>query len=149
MPQWKKNVMVFFVAFFIIDVTYSMVMPFLPLFLERDLGVTSAAEVKLWNGLIYGASYLTMILFGPLWGWLGDKYGRKSMVLRSGIGLTISMFLMTYATNAWQLLLLRLLNGALSGYFPAANAMTAASAPPDKVGSALGTNCLLYTSRCV
>ena len=130
MPQWKKNVMVFFVAFFIIDVTYSMVMPFLPLFLERDLGVTSAAEVNLWNGLIYGASYLTMILFGPLWGWLGDKYGRKSMVLRSGIGLTISMFLMTYATNAWQLLLLRLLNGALSGYFPAANAMTAAFVPP-------------------
>ena len=138
MPQWKKNMWIFCVSFFVIDLTYSMVMPFLPLFLVRDLGVTDPVAVKIWTGFIFGISYLSMIVFGPLWGWLGDKYGRKSMVIRSGIGLTIALALMALATNAWQMFLLRLLNGALCGFFPAANAMTATNTPQKQVGMALG-----------
>ena len=138
MNQWRKNMIVLGVSFFMINMTHSMVMPFLPLFMKTELGVADPARITLWAGFIFAASYITMVLFGPLWGTLGDRYGNKSMIIKSGLWITLIMALMAFAQTPWQLFLLRLLNGALSGFVPAGNAMAAANTPPEKVGTALG-----------
>lgn len=71
-------------------------------------------------------------------GALGDRYGRKLMVVRAIIGLAVSMTLMGFATNIWQLLFLRLLQGAISGFIAASLSFVAATTPPGRSGYAIG-----------
>ncbi|MZQ80745.1 MFS transporter [Paenibacillus sp. 5J-6] len=115
----------------------SSITPFLPLYLQ-DLGLTDPKKVLFWSGMIYGANLLTAFLFSPLWGKLADRYGRKVMLVRSGIGMAITITLMGVATSPVHLLLLRLVNGVLSGFGPAAIALTATNTPKERGGYALG-----------
>lgn len=115
----------------------SCVTPFLPLFLQQ-LGLTEPEEVRIWSGLIFSANLLTAFIFSIVWGKLGDRYGRKSMLVRAGIGMAVTVTLMGFATDHIQLLLLRLANGAVSGFAPAAVALVAVNTPKEKNGYALG-----------
>jgi hypothetical protein len=53
----------------------SMVVPFLPLYL-RELGVHGDEAVKIWSGLIFAAPFMIGAFLQPIWGVLGDRYGR-------------------------------------------------------------------------
>lgn len=112
-----------------------MVLPFLPLYLQ-EMGVRSGLET--WAGLIFGASFLSGGMMAPVWGGIGDRYGRKAMVLRSGISIATVNVLMALAGSPWQLLLLRTINGLLGGFLPAANALVASSVPLSYIGRGLG-----------
>ncbi len=116
-----------------------MVTPFLSLYLAQDLGVTGEREIGLWAGFIFAANFLTSFIFQPLWGKLADKYGRKIMLLRSGFGMAIVIALMGLATSPWHLLFLRLLNGTISGFNPAAVALISGTTPKKQMGFAMGT----------
>ena len=116
-----------------------MVTPFLSLYLAQDLGVTGEREIGLWAGFIFAANFLTSFIFQPLWGKLADKYGRKIMLLRSGFGMAIVIALMGLATSPWHLLFLRLLNGTISGFNPAAVALVSGTTPKKQMGFAMGT----------
>jgi len=116
----------------------ALVLPFLPLFI-RELGVEDNASVQLWSGAIFSAPFLCASLTTPLWGWLGDRVGRKPMVVRALLGLSVALFLMGFANSVGELLLLRLLQGLISGFIPAAIALVSSSAPRNKQGYALGT----------
>jgi len=115
----------------------TMIIPFLPLYLQ-ELGVTDPQSVTRWAGVIFGANFLTAFLFAPLWGKLADKYGRKSMLLRSGFGMAIVLTLTGFAVGPWSLLLLRLLNGMISGFIPAAIGLMSMSTPKKQMGYSLG-----------
>ena len=114
-----------------------MITPFLSLFLARDLGVVGEHEIGIRLD-IFAANFLTSFLFQPLWGKLSDKYGRKIMLLRSGFGMAVVIALMGFVQNPWQLLLLRLLNGTISGFNPAAVALISGTTPKDRMGFAMG-----------
>jgi MFS transporter, DHA1 family, multidrug resistance protein len=116
----------------------SMVMPFLPLYV-RELGVTSREGVKLWSGLIFAAPFMVAVFLQPLWGILGDRYGRKPMVVRGMSGMALAMFLMGFARSAPQLLALRFFQGTISGFVAPSLALLASCTPPEKTGQALGT----------
>ncbi|WP_232697794.1 MFS transporter [Brevibacillus daliensis] len=138
MEVWKRNLYVLCGALFIAMVGMSMVMPFLPLFIEQEFNITDPDEVTTWAGIIFGANFLTAGLFSPIWGNLADKYGRKIMILRSGFLMSITIGLTGLAGNVWHLLFLRLLNGTIAGIIPASNALVASTAPREKSGWALG-----------
>ncbi|MFV9510207.1 MFS transporter [Tepidibacillus sp. LV47] len=125
-------------AVFLLMAAMSSIMPFLPLYIHQDMGIQSEEQVAMWSGLIFGANFLTAFLFSPLWGKLSDKYGRKIMILRSGFGMSIVISLMGLATNVYHLLLLRLLNGMIAGFNPAAITLVATNTPKERVGYALG-----------
>jgi DHA1 family multidrug resistance protein-like MFS transporter len=124
-------------AQFLAMASVSCVTPFLPLYLQQ-LGLTDPEKVRVWSGLIFGANLLTAFIFSFVWGKLGDRYGRKPMLIRSGIGMAVTITLMGFVTDHIQLLLLRLLNGAVSGFAPAASALVAVNAPKERSGYALG-----------
>ena len=63
----------------------SLVMPFLPLYV-LDLGVEDPVDAQRWAGLLIAANFISSALMAPVWGWLGDRYGRKKMVLRAILG---------------------------------------------------------------
>jgi MFS family permease len=79
-----------------------------------------------------------MALASPIWGVLGDRYGRKPMLLRSMVGGALTVGLIFFAQTPVQLLVLRFLQGATSGTVAAATALVAAETPRSRVGWALG-----------
>lgn len=139
MPKtnWKRNLYILMVCQFFVMAAMTMIIPFLPLYLQ-ELGVTDPQAVSRWAGFIFGANFLTAFLFSPLWGRLADRYGRKLMLLRSAFGMAIIVTLTGFATGPWSLLLLRLLNGMISGFIPAAITLISMSTPKERVGYALG-----------
>lgn len=139
MEQWKRNLTILCIALFLVMAAWSSIIPFLPMYLKQDLGVLDDKAVKLWTGVIYGASFLSMMIVSPFWGKLGDRYGRKIMIIRSGLGLGTVILLMGLARSPGQLLALRLINGTISGFNPAAVALISINSPPQRVGFALGT----------
>lgn len=135
--NWKRNLYILMVCQFFIMAGMTMIIPFLPLYLQ-ELGVTDPAAVSRWAGIIFGANFLTAFLFAPLWGKLADRYGRKLMLLRSGFGMAIVIILTGFAVGPWSLLFLRLLNGMISGFIPAAITLVSMSTPKERVGQSLG-----------
>lgn len=120
MQRWKINLYILMVGNFLVMAGMTMIMPFLSLYLQQDLGLTDEHEIGVWAGIIFAANFVASFLFQPLWGKLAEKYGRKMMLLRSGFGMSIVMLLMGFATAPWHLLILRMLNGVISGFMPAA-----------------------------
>jgi len=79
-----------------------------------------------------------MAIASPVWGVLGDRYGRKPMLIRSMLGGGITVGLIFLAQSPLQLVILRLAQGATSGTVAAATALVAAETPRHRVGWALG-----------
>jgi DHA1 family multidrug resistance protein-like MFS transporter len=138
MARWKVNLGVLWFGQFLVMGGMTMIVPFLPLYL-KELGMTEPHKIATWAGIIFAGNFVTSFIFQPVWGGLADRYGRKVMLLRSGFGMAIVMTLMGFATNAWQLLLLRMINGTISGYAPAAVALISTNTPKEKMGFAMGT----------
>lgn len=138
LARWKINLLILCFGQFMVMAGMTMIIPFLPLYIQ-ELGITEPKQVALWAGAIFAANFVTSFFFQPLWGKLSDRYGRKMMLLRSGFGMSVVILLMGFATNAWQLLLLRMLNGTISGFMPASVSLLSVSAPKEKMGFAMGT----------
>jgi len=117
---------------------FTFVIPFMPLYVSQ-LGVEGYEAAAVWAGLVNGASGLTMALAAPFWGRLADRLGRKAMLVRATLAGSVVLCLMGFVTSPWQLLLLRLLQGTLTGTTPAATALVGSNSPSEKVGTRLGT----------
>lgn len=136
--NWKRNLTIAWLGCFLTGAAFSLVMPFLPLYVEQ-LGVTGHSELNLWSGIVFSITFLFSAIASPFWGGLADRKGRKIMLLRSALGMAIVMLLMGLAQNIWQFLVLRALLGVLGGFVPNANALIATQVPRNKSGWALGT----------
>jgi DHA1 family multidrug resistance protein-like MFS transporter len=137
LPAWKRTLYVVLITQFIALAGGNLVFPFLPLFIE-DLGVKNESSVAFYAGLASTATGVTLFIFSPIWGALADRFGRKPLLLRAYIGATFSMGLQGIAQNVWHLLILRAVQGAFVGTIPAAAALVASTAPPDRVAYAMG-----------
>lgn len=134
---WRRNLFVCALGSFTTIVGMSLILPILPLYV-RDLGVEDPADVTLLSGIAYAATFLTAALTAPLWGHLGDRLGRKSMLIRASLGMSIAMSLIGLAQDITQLILLRLLVGLLGGYASGSTILVAAQTPKERSGWALG-----------
>jgi len=117
---------------------FSFAFPFLSIFIHQDLGVPKGSQLDLWTAATASVSGLSMAIASPIWGILGDRYGRKPMLIRSMVGGAITVGLIFFARSPTELLVLRLLQGATSGTVAAATALVAAETPRNRVGWALG-----------
>lgn len=138
LPRWQITLGVVFISQVLTAVGFSLVFPFLPLYVEH-LGSTTGLSVEWMAGLVIAVQGVTMMIASPLWGAVADRYGRKLMVLRATFGGTIIMALMGMVTSGEQLILLRGIQGLVTGTVAANNALVASAAPRDKVGFAMGT----------
>ncbi|QKM49220.1 Multidrug resistance protein MdtG [Burkholderia glumae] len=64
---WQRNLAVCFCGSFINIVAMTLLLPFLPLYIEQ-LGVHGHAAIVQWSGIAYGATFLSAALVAPLWG---------------------------------------------------------------------------------
>jgi MFS family permease len=117
---------------------FSFAFPFLSIFIHHDLGVAQGRDLDLWTAATASVSGLAMAIASPIWGVLGDRYGRKPMLIRSMVGGALTVGLIYFAQTPTELLVLRFLQGATSGTVAAATALVAAETPRSRVGWALG-----------
>ncbi|MGT2958710.1 multidrug efflux MFS transporter [Streptococcus bovimastitidis] len=122
---------------FFTGASFSLVMPFMPLFVE-NLGVAKN-QIEWYAGLAVAISALASAVFAPIWGRLADRYGRKPMMVRASLMMTFTMGGLAFIPNVHWLIILRLLNGVFAGYVPNSTALIASQIPRDKTGYALGT----------
>lgn len=135
--HWRRNLTVCVFGSFTTIVAMTLMLPFLPLYVEQ-LGVTQHAAIVQWSGVAYGATFFTAALTAPIWGRLADRYGRKLMLIRASLGMAIVMSLMGMAHNVEQLFALRLAVGLLGGYASGSTVLVATQTPKEKCGWALG-----------
>lgn len=135
--HWQRNLAVCVFGSFTTIIAMTLLLPFLPLYVEH-LGVSDPAAVVQWSGVAFGATFLSAAFTAPLWGRLGDRYGRKLMLIRASLGMAVAMSLIGLAENVWQLVLLRLLAGLLGGYASGATILVATQTPKARSGWALG-----------
>ncbi len=135
--HWRRNLFVCFAGSFSTLVAMTLLLPFLPLYIEQ-LGAEGHAAIVQWSGIAYGATFFAAALVAPLWGRLGDRYGRKSMLVRASFGMAICMSLTGMVQTVWQLVLLRLLIGFAGGYSSGSTILVAMQTPKERSGWALG-----------
>ncbi|HXZ15213.1 MAG TPA: MFS transporter [Roseiarcus sp.] len=135
--HWFLNLIVCTAGSFTTIVAMTLLLPFLPLYVE-EIGVKGHAAIMQWSGVAYGAAFFTAALTAPLWGRLGDRYGRKLMLIRASLGMAIAMSLTGMAQSIEELVAVRLLTGLLGGYASGSMILVAAQTPKAKSGWALG-----------
>ena len=138
MESWKVNLISVWFGCFFTGLAISQILPFLPLYISQ-LGVTSHEALSMWSGLTFSVTFLISAIVSPMWGSLADRKGRKLMLLRASLGMAIAILLQAFATNVWQLFLLRGVMGLTSGYIPNAMALVASQVPRERSGWALST----------
>jgi DHA1 family multidrug resistance protein-like MFS transporter len=134
---WQRNFRAVWFAELMATSGFMIVNPILPLYV-RELGTLTDQQVRIWAGLVFFVHGLTMSIFGPMWGALSDRYGRKVMFERAMFSGSALMAMMGLVQNVHQLALLRALQGALSGTVAAAATLVAAIVPRQRSGYALG-----------
>lgn len=136
-PQWRKNLTVLWFGNFMIGIGFSMITPFMSLYIDT-LGNFTKSQLNMWSGFVFSSTFLVMAIISPIWGKIADRRGRKLMLLRAALGMAIVVTLSSMVTNVYQLLALRFLQGIVSGYTGNAYTLIATTTPVEESGRALG-----------
>lgn len=138
MPNWKRSLIVMSIAQVLVAVGFSMIFPFLPNYVEA-LGSTTGMSLVFLAGAVFSVQGITMMIASPIWGAIADRVGRKPMVQRSLFGGAAVILLMAFARSAEDLVILRGIQGLITGTVAASSALIASVVPRERTGFALGT----------
>lgn len=125
-------------ANFFVAGSMTMVLPFISLYIQ-SLGNFSESFVQSWSGWVFSIAFVAAFIFSPIWGRIGDQYGRKNILILSATGIGITLLLMGFATSVWHLFLLRLIGGIFTGFIPISQALISVQTPKEIAGRVLGT----------
>ncbi|MBN1872679.1 MAG: MFS transporter [Anaerolineae bacterium] len=118
----RKNIAILAFTLIVVMLGYGLIIPLLPFYIEK-LGA-SGSEM----GVLVSIAALLELLFGPIWGSVSDRVGRKPILLLGVFGYALSSLLFGLSTEVWMLFASRALSGVLS--------------------SAVSTTALAYISDC-
>ena len=82
---WEKNLLVLWFGTFMAGIGFSLVMPFMPLYINT-LGTFTHQQLNFWSGITFSSTFLVTTIVSPWWGRLADRKGRKLMLLRASLG---------------------------------------------------------------
>ena len=128
-----RKAMVTIILSIIVDVFgYSMVLPLLPE-IVKNFGSSA-----IFVGILVSSNALTTFIFGPIWGRLSDKYGRKPILLISQAGTGISFLILALSPNIYIILFSRILDGVFGGQIPVIRAYISDITTPATRASQMG-----------
>ena len=104
----RRNLFILAFSLLVVMLGFGMVIPVFP-FLIEELGASGSAL-----GLLVATAALTEFLFGPIWGSISDRVGRKPILMIGMFGYALAMFLFGIANQIWMLIAFRALSGVLS-----------------------------------
>lgn len=135
--NWKVNLVVLWSCVFLCASSYTMCVPFLPVYMLRELQV-SQADIGFMSALAFSITFLFSSCMAPIWGALADHIGQKKMAMRAGFGLSLTYFLSAIVTNSYQFIAVRALCGFLAGFVPACMSLCSQSLPEHRMGWGMG-----------
>jgi DHA1 family multidrug resistance protein-like MFS transporter len=142
MESWKRNFLLVWLNNFVTAAGMMAFLPLFPLYL-RQLGVTDESSVRIWSGVLVAGAPLTAAFMGPVWGALGDRIGRKPMMVRANLAIVVFVGAMSLVGSPLQLLALRLAQGLFSGFMAPSMTLVSVATPPGRQGRVSG---LLHTA---
>ena len=104
----KKAFFILSIALVVVMFGFGMVIPIFPFYIE-ELGA-GGSEL----GLLVATSAFLEFTFGPLWGSISDRFGRKPILMIGLVGYAISTFLFGISNQLCMLFAARALSGVLS-----------------------------------
>jgi MFS transporter, DHA1 family, multidrug resistance protein len=137
MNNWKRNLIIIWIAQFCSLMGFSLALPFSPFFIQQ-LGVTDSSLIKFWSSVSSSVVALSLAFAAPVWGMLADRYGRKKMMLRAYFSATIILGVMAFSPNVHFFVFMRFLQGFFTGTISAAMTFVAGSTPENRQGTAMG-----------
>jgi MFS transporter, DHA1 family, multidrug resistance protein len=135
--SWRRTLYIMVFCQVITSIGFSSIFPFLPLYV-KSLGSVTSIGTEVLSGLVFSSQALTMMIASPIWGMLADRWGRKLMVERAMFGGAVILLLMAFVRSAEELVLLRAIQGLITGTIGAANALVASVVPRERSGFAMG-----------
>ncbi len=134
---WQRTLYIMFTAQLLTALGFSSIFPFFPAYVKQ-LGSSFGLNLDMLAGLVFSAQAFTMMIASPIWGVVADRHGRKLMVERAMFGGAIIILLMAFVHSAEQLVLLRAIQGLITGTVAAANALVASVTPREHSGYGMG-----------
>ena len=104
----RRNLFILVFALLVVMLGFGMVIPVLPFIIDK-LGASGSAL-----GVLVATAALTEFIFGPIWGSISDRVGRKPILMIGMFGYALAMFAFGIATKIWMLLIFRAISGILS-----------------------------------
>ena len=135
--NWKVVLALLTCNVLFMSASYTMIIPFLPMYLTTELGVDDAS-VNLWSGLAFSVTFLVSAVMAPIWGRIADRKGKRLMAMRASLLIAISYLLGGLVTSPEQLIIVRLFQGFAAGLWPMDLAIMTLYAPQEKLGFSLG-----------
>jgi DHA1 family multidrug resistance protein-like MFS transporter len=129
----KRNLYILTFVLFVVMLGYGIVIPILPFYIES----MGAGGIEL--GLLVASYAVMRLIFGPIWGGLSDRIGRKPILLIGILGYAVTMVWFGLANTLWMLFAARILSGVLSSATsPTTMAFICDSTPENERGGGMG-----------
>ncbi|MFN2234455.1 MAG: MFS transporter [Anaerolineales bacterium] len=129
----RRNLYILTFTLFVVMLGYGVIIPILPFYIEN----MGAGGTEL--GLLTASYAVMRLIFGPIWGGLSDRFGRKPILLIGIAGYVITMVWFGLATELWMLFAARILSGILSSATaPTTMAYIGDSTPENERGGGMG-----------
>lgn len=134
--SWRKNVYILAVCNSFTAASYTMIVPFLPLYL-MELGADES-DVAVYSGFVYAVTFLIAAIMAPIWGKLADSKGKKIMGMRAVVMLAITYLVGGFVSSPEGLFGMRIIQGFANGFMPMAMTMGSCFSPQSEIGYGLG-----------
>lgn len=110
---------------FVDMVGFGIVLPLLPLYAQK---FGASPEIVTLVAVSYT---LAQSIFGPFWGWLSDRIGRKPVLLLTIGGTFCAYFLLAFTSSLWMLFAARFFGGAMAANMSVTHALIADVTRPE------------------
>ncbi|NHJ25721.1 MAG: MFS transporter, partial [Candidatus Lokiarchaeota archaeon] len=99
---------------------------------------TQLGSTAIFVGILVSSNALSALIFGPIWGKLSDKYGRKPILIISQAGTGVSFLVLAFSPNIFFILFSRILDGIFGGQIPVIRAYIADITTPSTRAQEMG-----------
>lgn len=137
MINQKKNLFFICLTQFLSAVGFALALPLIAKYFSYACG-TDECETKVWVSWFKFYNCLGVMIFTPIWGYIGDLCGRKLMLLRTCICNAILYPCFLFANDPYWLVALRFISSAFSGTVSAALTLAESTMPEKKHIFAIG-----------
>ena len=136
-PRRNAAVIFIFVTAAIDMLAFGIIIPVLPHLIVELVGgsISTAAS---WSSAFATLFMLMQFVCSPIQGALSDRFGRRTVILISSLGLGLDFIVMALAPTLWLLFLGRAISGICAASFSTANAYIADITPREKRAAAFG-----------
>ncbi len=135
--QQRAPIIVLFATMVIYVFGIGVMLPVIPL-LVKELSGDAVGKAATLYGLLLSLYALMQFLFGPAFGALSDRFGRRPIMLVSLAGLGLDYILLAVAPNLWVVALARIIGGIMGASVATATAYIADITPPEKRAANFG-----------